>query len=263
MGIEYFFYLKTHEEIVPAHGFTMKLSYVFKIGFHCMTDVFLKYGNDDIIKCNPLKEAILPPYKFMSSSHFIIVVKIFKNFSSFHDYHKTITRNFITHQIDILRIFILLEYGGIYIDNDIITMKKLDDSVLEALNSDVAIFGIDSLKTTKSSIVASNAFIGCYNCTFLHILLDSYKDFRQDIYDYNSGINLVLLVVQNTKKAKILNNLIITPKNPNTRQIINLKMYNSYHLQMHRNNLDLDNFSNPNSTISKNSTLYKIMKLYI
>ena len=82
------------------------------------------------------------------------------------------------HQADIIRIQLLLQYGGIYLDLDVIVLKSFDS----LLHHDV------TMGAETPNLLGSGVILAKRNSTFLRIWLDKYKQFDDSRWNYLSGV---------------------------------------------------------------------------
>jgi len=83
------------------------------------------------------------------------------------------------HRGDIIRLEVLIKYGGIYLDTDVLTLRSFDP----LLNlSDVVMANQDNDQNTACNAV----IIGKRNATFLKRWHDAYQSFSQNCWDCHS-----------------------------------------------------------------------------
>ena len=81
-----------------------------------------------------------------------------------------------SHRSDIIRLEVLMKYGGIYLDTDVLALRSFDP----LLNlSDVVMAHQDDQQSTACSAV----IIGKRNAIFLKRWYDAYQSFNQDCWD--------------------------------------------------------------------------------
>ena len=91
-----------------------------------------------------------------------------KNLSkSFHNWHLS----------DITRNRVLQEFGGIYLDRDVYVVKSLDKFLKYEM----------TLNWDEGQYLATQTLIAHKNARFLKLWLDSYHDYRPDLWYYNAG----------------------------------------------------------------------------
>ena len=84
-----------------------------------------------------------------------------------------------SHRGDIIRIEVLLKYGGIYLDSDVLILRSFDP----LLNlGDVIMANQDNDQHTACNAV----IISRKNSVFLKRLHDAYQSFNQKLWDYHS-----------------------------------------------------------------------------
>ena len=85
----------------------------------------------------------------------------------------------IYHQADVTKLEVLIKYGGIYIDCDVIVINSLNP-----LRVNEATVGREKPKKLIMGVMFARR-----NARFLRLWYDSYKhSYRPDLWDYNSGI---------------------------------------------------------------------------
>ena len=82
------------------------------------------------------------------------------------------------HSSDIMRIQMLLEFGGIYFDNDVYVVESLD----VYRNYEMTLYWIKDISTLESSIIIANK-----NARFLKLWLDSYHEYKRSRYKWNGA----------------------------------------------------------------------------
>lgn len=83
----------------------------------------------------------------------------------------------IHHSSDVIRLKILLEQGGIFLDLDTFLVKKLD----EFFENEV------TLGWPKGQNIGSQIILAKPNAYFIKLWLQSYKDYRASMWYYNAG----------------------------------------------------------------------------
>nr|CAH0101896.1 unnamed protein product [Daphnia galeata] len=83
----------------------------------------------------------------------------------------------VYHGSDIARIRTMMKYGGIYLDNDVLVLQNLDK---------YRRFEI-SMNWDEGDTLGSQVIVAHKNARFLSRWLDSYHDYRADIWYYNAG----------------------------------------------------------------------------
>ncbi len=117
-------------------------------------------------------EALLKVPKFNDTIEFVYIEPVESIFGQrLHNWYK------LWHGSDILRIDILKRFGGIFIDNDVYVVKKMDEfrkfeMVVEI--ADFKSFGTMTLVAHKDA-------------RFLRLWLDSYKQYYGHLWYYNAG----------------------------------------------------------------------------
>lgn len=87
------------------------------------------------------------------------------------------------HQADIVRLQLLLQYGGIYLDLDVIVLKSFDS----LLKYDV------TMGAETPNLLGSGIILARRNSTFLSLWLEQYKHFDDSRWNYHSGVVPMLL----------------------------------------------------------------------
>ena len=82
---------------------------------------------------------------------------------------------------DILRIKVLLDFGGIYFDRDVYVIKSLNRFILYEMTA-----GIETDSEGKK-LFGLQVQIANKNASFLHSYLETYKDYHPDKWFYNTG----------------------------------------------------------------------------
>ncbi|XP_046452418.1 uncharacterized protein LOC124200288 [Daphnia pulex] len=85
----------------------------------------------------------------------------------------------IHHGSDILRIKILMKYGGIYLDNDVYVVQNLDKYRKFEM----------TLGWPKNESLGSMVLIANKNARFLHLWLENYQDYNASLWYFNAGDN--------------------------------------------------------------------------
>lgn len=85
----------------------------------------------------------------------------------------------VYHQADVVKLEVLVKYGGIYVDLDVILLRSLNPlRVYEA-----------SIGREKPPKLIMGVMLARKGARFLRLWLDSYKhSYKPDLWDYNSGI---------------------------------------------------------------------------
>jgi hypothetical protein len=83
----------------------------------------------------------------------------------------------IWHASDVTRIRILMEYGGIFIDNDVYVVQNLNK-----FRKFEMVLGWDNFLCMGTQVLIANK-----NARFLRLWLDSYRDYYPDEWYYNAG----------------------------------------------------------------------------
>ncbi|CAF0759123.1 unnamed protein product [Rotaria sordida] len=82
------------------------------------------------------------------------------------------------HRGDIMRLEVLIEYGGIYLDSDVLTLRSFDP--LLNLNDVIMAHQDDGIKVCNAVILAKK------DATFLKRLYDAYQSFNENCWDCHS-----------------------------------------------------------------------------
>ncbi|CAG8496123.1 4693_t:CDS:2 [Cetraspora pellucida] len=86
--------------------------------------------------------------------------------------------NVIQHKSDIIRMEVLRDFGGIYLDNDIIVLQPFDDLLYDDFT-----MGIEE---TSTKVLCDAVLIGRPFAPFLTRWIQSYKNFNDDDWSYHS-----------------------------------------------------------------------------
>lgn len=85
----------------------------------------------------------------------------------------------LDHATDVAKIQVLLKYGGIYLDSDVIVIQNMDP-----FRNYPAVFGQEAAMKLSPAIVLAEP-----NSSFLQLILDNYgTDYRAKDPDYNNGL---------------------------------------------------------------------------
>jgi len=85
--------------------------------------------------------------------------------------------NVVEHQSDVARLYVLLRYGGIYLDDDVILLKSLN----RLIDENEFIIGEENYDALANSILMSSN-----NAWFLKKWFQEYKYFNDDIWSHHS-----------------------------------------------------------------------------
>ena len=91
--------------------------------------------------------------------------------------------NVWNHMSDVLRAEVLVKYGGIYCDTDVIWLNPLPDHLRRY--GAVASYDWPIMCPTFPDYINFGVTMGKRNDPFWHMMLDSMKTFKDDIYGYN------------------------------------------------------------------------------
>lgn len=110
----------------------------------------------------------------------------------------------IAHQVDIYRILLLYKFGGIYLDADIIVMKRLTDLIQKLKKNDFIGFGCTGNKCKYGYGKPSNWILGAQKSSILmkNIFEDQISKLKQNIkFDYHDlGKNIIWVHLDNLIK---------------------------------------------------------------
>ena len=102
-----------------------------------------------------------------------------------------------SHRSDVLRTEILLEYGGIYLDTDVITLRSFD-SLLNLANVVVGYENEETLDIGSAVILAKK------NAPFVRRIYDSYQSYSDLCWNCHAVINPGRLAMMYTQELKVL-----------------------------------------------------------
>jgi mannosyltransferase OCH1-like enzyme len=81
------------------------------------------------------------------------------------------------HGSDIERLRLLIEYGGIYLDNDVFVVQNLDHYRKFEM----------SLEWNYEDALGTQVYLLHKDTRFLRLCLDTYRDYRSHLWYYNAG----------------------------------------------------------------------------
>ncbi|KAK2144122.1 hypothetical protein LSH36_783g00005 [Paralvinella palmiformis] len=99
----------------------------------------------------------------------------------------------IEHQSDIARLDILIKYGGIYFDFDVIALKDLGPLLRYPV----------TLGAETPYLLGSGVILAQPNASFLHLWKDSYRDYQATEWNYNSVVVPMKLAKNSGKNIHI------------------------------------------------------------
>jgi hypothetical protein len=95
---------------------------------------------------------------------------------------------YVEHKGDLLRLYILYNYGGIYLDVDVVCMKSFDNLLVHPMTMGKEYARYKNIPYYKVFIGLCNAVILCEpKNPFIQIWIDKYfTEFKREVWDYNS-----------------------------------------------------------------------------
>ena len=157
------------------------------------------------------------------------------------------------HKSDVARLDILLKYGGIYFDTDMVALKSWDP----------LLYYNTTLGAESNSHLANGVIISAKNASFLRIWKDTYHNFRDNLWGYNSVSMPFRLARQHPALVHIEWNTLIHPHWQNTLWIFQKeKLWDwSSVYGMHLYYRVYKPQHNPESIKTLNSTLGEVFRL--
>jgi len=93
-------------------------------------------------------------------------------------YNRSLSESYkLHHASDIERYRLLTEYGGIYLDNDLFIIQNLDKYRKFEM----------TIEWNPKQYMGNQLLIGHKNARFLHHCLETFRDYRSDLWYYNGG----------------------------------------------------------------------------